>query len=445
MGSESDGRNTEDHTIIMTMPRVSIVMATWNWSAALRLAIRSALGQSFEDFELLVMGDGCTDDSAEIVAEFDDPRVQWHNLPERAGGQFAPNNAGLERARGEYVAYHGHDDLWHPRHLAEVVRTLDESRADLAYSGAILYGAPETGMLAITGMSDIDRGPLLQHVPPSSFGHRRSAATEIGGWRDNSALEVSTDYDLLSRIHALRGAVARTGRITVFKFPASWRRDVYKHRGAGEQEALLRRMQNEPDFLERELASVVSAFIEHRVLPPPKLLKLPAGQLSNITRQFKGAAAADNGDLERVERLRYEFKRLQQGMEWHPPERHPHFGPYQWSGPSTRSSLDFPLRTDRDLDLSLQLLSPLADDVLESLRLTVNDDPVPLERTPEESGAWRLRGRIPRETLQKAERATRFTFEISRTITPSDLDPESDDYRRLGLPFNWLEVIPAGA
>lgn len=427
------------------MPRVTIITATWNWSTALRLAVRSALRQSFQDFELLVMGDGCTDDSAEVVASFDDPRVQWHNLPERAGGQFAPNNAGLQRARGEYVAYHGHDDLWHPDHLATLVRTLDESQADLAYSGAILYGAPGTGMLSLTGVSDIDRGPTIDHVPPSSFAHRLAAAMEVGGWLDHRGLQTATDYDLLVRIHGLRRAVARTGRITVFKFPASWRRDVYRRHSAEEQEALLRRMDEEPDFMERELAGIVTAFVEHRVLPQPKLLKLDPGRLSEMTSRFKGAAAADNGHLERVERLRYEFTQLQQGMEWHPPEVNPVFGTYQWSGPSTRSSLDFPLRTDRDLDLTFQLLSPLAGDVLEGLRLTVNDDPVPLEHTREESGAWQLRGRIARETLQKTAQAARFTFEIPRTITPSDLDPESEDYRRLGLAFNWLEVVPAEA
>ena len=71
------------------MPRVTVVMATYNWATVLPYSIASILDQTFTDFELLVIGDGCTGDSAEVVAGFDDPRVQWHNLPSNAGHQYA--------------------------------------------------------------------------------------------------------------------------------------------------------------------------------------------------------------------------------------------------------------------------------------------------------------------------------------------------------------------
>ena len=99
------------------MPRVSVIVATYNWSSVLRHAITSVLRQTMTDFELLVVGDGCTDDSADVVAATGDPRVQWINLPENSGHQSAPNNEGLRRARGELIAYLGHDDLWLPHHL----------------------------------------------------------------------------------------------------------------------------------------------------------------------------------------------------------------------------------------------------------------------------------------------------------------------------------------
>ncbi|MEA3032945.1 MAG: hypothetical protein QOH86_961, partial [Sphingomonadales bacterium] len=79
----------------VTAPRVSIVLATYNWSAVLPFSIGSALDQSFGDFELIVVGDGCTDDSAEVVAAIGDPRVRWVNLPANCGHQSGPNNEGL--------------------------------------------------------------------------------------------------------------------------------------------------------------------------------------------------------------------------------------------------------------------------------------------------------------------------------------------------------------
>jgi hypothetical protein len=94
----------------MNTPRVSVLIATYNWSAVLPFSIGSVLAQTFGDFELLVIGDGCTDDSAAVVAAIDDPRVRWINLPQNTGHQSAPNNRGLQEARGELIAYLGHDD-----------------------------------------------------------------------------------------------------------------------------------------------------------------------------------------------------------------------------------------------------------------------------------------------------------------------------------------------
>src|SRR5689334_5131336 len=111
-------------------PRVSVIIATFNQSRALRCAIRSVLWQTLQDFELLVVGDACTDDSEQVVTSFDDPRVRWHNLAENSGNQPAPNNKGLELARGDYIAYLGHDDLWYPTHLETLVSRLETAGAD---------------------------------------------------------------------------------------------------------------------------------------------------------------------------------------------------------------------------------------------------------------------------------------------------------------------------
>ena len=75
-------------------PQVTVIIATYNRSGALRYAISSVLAQTYRDFELLVVGDACTDDSASVAAEFADPRVRWHNLSTNCGNQFGPNNHG---------------------------------------------------------------------------------------------------------------------------------------------------------------------------------------------------------------------------------------------------------------------------------------------------------------------------------------------------------------
>ena len=58
-----------------TTPKVTVIIPTYNWSSVLHYAVASVLRQTYTDFELIVSGDGCTDDSEEVVTAFDDPRV----------------------------------------------------------------------------------------------------------------------------------------------------------------------------------------------------------------------------------------------------------------------------------------------------------------------------------------------------------------------------------
>jgi glycosyltransferase involved in cell wall biosynthesis len=117
------------------MPRVTVIIATYNWSSVLPYSIGSVLRQTYSDLELLVVGDACTDDSAEVVQRMadTDERVRWINLATNAGEQSGPNNEGLRQARGELIAYLGHDDLWLPHHLSCLVEAMDAG-ADLAYT-----------------------------------------------------------------------------------------------------------------------------------------------------------------------------------------------------------------------------------------------------------------------------------------------------------------------
>src|SRR4029077_9032935 len=119
------------------MPRVSIIVPTYNSSRTLRLALRSIINQTFADFEVQVVGDGCTDDSERVVKSLADPRLQWTNLERNYGSQCWPNNEGLRRAAGEYVAYLGHDDLWFPWHLASVVEVAESTKAHFVYATVV--------------------------------------------------------------------------------------------------------------------------------------------------------------------------------------------------------------------------------------------------------------------------------------------------------------------
>lgn len=261
-------------------PLVSVITATYNWSSVLRYAIQSVLWQTFQDFEMLVIGDGCTDDSAEVVASFGDPRVRWHNLPQNSGSQPAPNNAGLERARGKYIAYLGHDDVWYPTHLAGLVRAMQETQADAVYSLTVCIGLPGSGMRVVNGLSESGQYERGLVVPPSSLMHTPELARAIGGWRDYRTLQMLPDLEFITRAYDHGKRFAPVNALTVFKFPSAWRPNSYRDKRSDEQAEYARRIQSEPEFLNRELMDIVTAYVLNKPQWPPhiKLERLPAGQ-----------------------------------------------------------------------------------------------------------------------------------------------------------------------
>jgi glycosyltransferase involved in cell wall biosynthesis len=109
-------------------PATSIILPTYQRAALLPRSIASVLAQSDGDFELIVVDDGSTDDTRDVVARLGDPRICYVALPGNRGLPAA-RNAGLAVARGRYVAFQDSDDEWLPEKLARQRRTL-ETRAD---------------------------------------------------------------------------------------------------------------------------------------------------------------------------------------------------------------------------------------------------------------------------------------------------------------------------
>ena len=98
------------------MPRVSVAISTWNRAHLVGRAIRSALAQTFEDFELLVVDDGSSDATPEVLAAVSDARLR-RVRHERNFGVSRTRNTALGLARGEWLAYLDDDNEWAPDYL----------------------------------------------------------------------------------------------------------------------------------------------------------------------------------------------------------------------------------------------------------------------------------------------------------------------------------------
>jgi glycosyltransferase involved in cell wall biosynthesis len=124
----------------VSAPDVSVVIPTRNRRERLRLALRSALRQRAVDVEVVVVDDGSTDGTDELVEAVGDARIRWIRR-EVSGGVGAARNEGIAAAVGRWVAFLDDDDVWSPDKLALQVEALRSGDAAWAYGGDVVIDA----------------------------------------------------------------------------------------------------------------------------------------------------------------------------------------------------------------------------------------------------------------------------------------------------------------
>ena len=97
----------------MKNPTVSVIIPTYNRAHLVGRAIKSVLNQTYRDFEIIVVDDGSTDNTKDIIKEFQkkDKRIKYIPYEKNKGGSAA-RNTGIKAAKGEYIAFLDSDDEW---------------------------------------------------------------------------------------------------------------------------------------------------------------------------------------------------------------------------------------------------------------------------------------------------------------------------------------------
>jgi len=106
------------------MPKVSVILPTYNRASFIGRAIQSVLNQTYRDFELIIVDDGSTDDTERVVKSFSDERI-YYVKHEVNKGAAAARNTGLKMARGEFIAFQDSDDEWLPYKLQKQVEVFE--------------------------------------------------------------------------------------------------------------------------------------------------------------------------------------------------------------------------------------------------------------------------------------------------------------------------------
>ena len=146
----------------MTPWLVSIVVPTYNYGRFVAEAVASALAQGYPHREIIVVDDGSTDDTAEILAPY---RERIRYIYQANQGLSAARNTGIRAAEGEFIALLDSDDVWHPRKLEVQMHFLRD--------------LPEVGLLATDAF--MDQRPLWPSVDPSTAAPVRIALEDVIG------------------------------------------------------------------------------------------------------------------------------------------------------------------------------------------------------------------------------------------------------------------------
>jgi Glycosyl transferase family 2 len=220
-----------------SMPRFSVLLPTHNRAGVIGFAIQSVLAQTEADFELFVVGDGCTDETADVVAQYKDDRIRWFDFPKAPLSGYANRNSALRHAQGDLVAYAQDDDLMLPDHLA-LTGEMMKSGIDWAYTRPLWVTTD--GVIVPYGTNLMIADELTYFleanntIPSNCVVHRRKCLDRFGYWPED-APHIG-DWLLWRKI--IRGCgsegIAFLPTPTTLHFSSAWK----KSRHAGVQEVL---------------------------------------------------------------------------------------------------------------------------------------------------------------------------------------------------------------
>ncbi len=183
-------------------PILSVVIPAYNVRDFIEDAVKSALAQKFDDFEVIVVNDGSTDDTLELLEKIDDPRLRI--ITQTNGGLSAARNTGVKNARGEIIGFLDGDDIWFPDKAKEHMKIMqDDPQIGITYS----YSAymQEDGKFSGQLLVSKKKQPKLKdmilrnHVGNGSTPFVRKACFDQAGLF-NEKLRSCEDYEMWVRI-----------------------------------------------------------------------------------------------------------------------------------------------------------------------------------------------------------------------------------------------------
>lgn len=363
-------------------PRVSVVIASYRWPEALRISLASALAQTVGDLEVLVVEDGDDPASRDVVAAVRDRRVRRLELTPAAGSQSGPNALGGREACAPVVAYLGHDDVWHPEHLADLLEVLTAD-VDVVHAMTILLAGGDDPRAAVAGTNAWRPGTF---VPPSSIAHRRGGP-RVAAWAPAGESGLPVDQAFLVACERRGARFATTGRPTVFKVPAAWRLDSYRTRDVSPQLRLQEQLRADPELGPKLVARALEAGAPPDVPAPPEAAP---GVIADYNRRLKGLPARFAAPC-----TRWVPSDLLAFPGWHAVEQDAE-GCWAWTGPGERACVRLDAPGLGDLEVRVVVRHARSAAQLGAVAVELDGERIALERIDDRVSVAVLTGRLHR-------------------------------------------------
>jgi len=181
------------------MDKITVVVSTFNRCSILPRAIKSVLGQYFQDWELIIVDDCSTDKTEQVVKKFKDDRIRYIKLGKNSGSDTHPKNVGIKEAKGEYVCFLDDDDEYFSDHLQVLYNQMKGEGYDIIYGDRIVYN--EHYKQSFVGISNDFNMPMLgqmNYIAMCDPLIKRSALIEVGGF--DETLPKFVDWNLWVRL-----------------------------------------------------------------------------------------------------------------------------------------------------------------------------------------------------------------------------------------------------
>jgi glycosyltransferase involved in cell wall biosynthesis len=262
-------------------PLISIIIATYNSSHLLKFAIQSVLDSDYSHWEMIVVGDCCTDDTSETVASFGDSRIRFTNLEENSGQQAKPNNVGLAQAKGKYIAFLNQDDMYFPSHLSDCVSDLEINDAEIIIVPALkILPSKKEELLAekfrvqLEGVHPDGKFSTNVFSVASSWFFRKSIPERVGLWKMEKDLYFTPSQEWIFRASKSGFKFYFPSRVGVLMILSGERKDSYKKKSSFEHEFFYSKLSN--SFLMAKMYEKAAIYahkkLQQELFFEPKLL-----------------------------------------------------------------------------------------------------------------------------------------------------------------------------